>query len=81
MPSVGSYQAKTHLPKLLQRVKNGEKITITLRGIPIALLSPPEQSPRHNVRDAIRRMRALRKGNKLGKDLTIRDLIEEGRRY
>ena len=29
MTSVGSYEAKTHLPQLLDRVAKGEKITIT----------------------------------------------------
>jgi hypothetical protein len=31
--------------------------------------------------DAARRIRELRKGNCLGPDLTVRDLIDEGRRF
>jgi prevent-host-death family protein len=38
--SVGSYEAKTHLPRLLSQVEKGETITITRRGKPIAVLSP-----------------------------------------
>jgi len=36
MTSVGSFEAKTHLPKLLKRVAKGEKIIITRRGEPVA---------------------------------------------
>ncbi|MDO9452964.1 MAG: type II toxin-antitoxin system prevent-host-death family antitoxin [Stagnimonas sp.] len=38
---IGSYEAKTHLPKLLARVAKGERITITKRGKVIAELVPP----------------------------------------
>ena len=30
MKSVGSYEAKTHLPRLLSQVEKGETITITI---------------------------------------------------
>ena len=33
METVGAYEAKTHLPKLLERVLKGERITITKHGI------------------------------------------------
>ena len=38
--SVGSFEAKTHLPALLERVARGERITITKRGKPVAKLVP-----------------------------------------
>jgi prevent-host-death family protein len=38
--SVGAYQAKTHLPQLLDRVEGGETITITRYGKPVAKLIP-----------------------------------------
>ena len=40
MIEVGAYEAKTHLPRLLERVANGERITITKHGVPIAILIP-----------------------------------------
>ena len=40
MQSVGSYEAKTHLPALLDRVAQGEQITITRHGVPVAMLVP-----------------------------------------
>jgi len=37
---VGSFEAKTHLSALLERVAQGESFTITKRGLPIAELRP-----------------------------------------
>ena len=80
MPKVGSYQAKTHLPQLLKRVARGERITITRHGTPVAMLVPFEAKPKRDVRAIIEEMKAFRKGRKLG-NVTIRNLIEEGRRF
>jgi len=41
MDKVGAYEAKTHLPELLERVIKGERITITRHGVPVAVLQPP----------------------------------------
>ena len=82
MTTVGSYEAKTHLPQLLERVARGEKILITKHGLAVAMLVPPtEEDQRPNPRGVIQALKELRKGNVLGKDLTIRDLIDEGRRF
>ncbi|MDQ3194785.1 MAG: type II toxin-antitoxin system prevent-host-death family antitoxin [Pseudomonadota bacterium] len=40
MSEVGIYEAKTHLPKLIERVQSGERITITKHGKPVAELIP-----------------------------------------
>jgi antitoxin (DNA-binding transcriptional repressor) of toxin-antitoxin stability system len=82
MTLVGSYQAKTRLPELLARVEKGEKILITRRGIPIALLAQPPREAAADVRQTIEEMLAYRDRRKrtLGK-LTIRAMIEEGRRF
>ncbi len=81
MTSVGSYQAKTHLPELIERVAQGEKILITRRGVPVALLTQPPQRAATDVRAVIDQMRRLRHANRLGSKTTIRDLIQEGRRF
>lgn len=80
--SVGSYEAKTHLPRLLERVAQGERITITKHGVPVAVLVPAGEAPAPDVRAAVEQMRRFREqhGPTLGKRLTIRKLIEEGRR-
>jgi prevent-host-death family protein len=81
MTTIGSYEAKTHLPALLERVARGEKILITRHGQAVAMLVPPsgEVAPAP-IEDVFQAMRELRKGNRLGRGETIRSLIEEGRR-
>ena len=80
MVTIGSYEAKTHLPALLKRVEAGETLTITRHGHPIARLVPMEAPDRLTPREAVERMRELGNGRTLGPDLTVRDLIEHGRR-
>jgi prevent-host-death family protein len=81
MTTVGSYEAKTHLPQLLERVARGETILITRHGQAIAKLVPAESEDKPDVREAVRKLRELRKGVTLGPDLTVRQLIDEGRRF
>lgn len=78
--SVGSYEAKTHLPQLLERVAKGEQITITRHGVPIAILIPAAPSKQNDVRAAVEEMKKFRKGRSLA-GLNIREMIEEGRRF
>jgi prevent-host-death family protein len=80
MREVGAYEAKTHLSRLLDEVARGEQITITKHGQPVAMLVPAPESSRRNTHEIITALRAFRKGKRLG-DLSIRDLVEEGRRY
>ena len=80
MRTVGAYEAKTHLPHLLDEVSRGEEIQITRHGRPVARLVP-EPAPRAKDLEAlIAQMREFRKGRRLGRGLTVRDLIEQGRR-
>lgn len=84
MEAVGSFEAKTNLAQLLERVAHGEEFTITEHGKPVARLVPAvaEKKPRpEDVRRTIAKLKAFSKGNTLGEGLTIRELIEEGRRY
>ncbi len=81
--TVGSYEAKTHLPQLLERVAKGERITITKHGVPVAVLVPPPATEKPDVRAAVEAMKRFRdeRGPTLGENLTIREMIEEGRRF
>lgn len=79
MATVGVYEAKTHLPKLLDRVANGEEITITRHGTPVAVLHPPATVARPAPPAAITALRAFRAAHALG-DVALRELIDEGRR-
>jgi prevent-host-death family protein len=79
MRSVGAYEAKTHLPRLLDEVEKGERITITKHGRPVAVLIPPGRAGAPDADLLIQRIRELRRGNRLN-GLSIRELIDEGRR-
>ncbi len=79
MDTIGAYEAKTHLPKLLKRVAQGERITITKHGVPVAVLQPSEPSIVEDPSAVIEKLRAFRKGRRLGES-SIKELIEEGRR-
>ena len=79
METIGAYDAKTHLPKLLERVRKGESITITKHGVPVAVLQPPLSLRRTEPKKVIAELRRFRDQHAL-KGLSIRDMIEEGRR-
>jgi prevent-host-death family protein len=61
MKRVGSYEAKTRLPGLLREVSRGAQISITRKGIPVALLVPAPAADRPDPRLTIRRLRDLRR--------------------
>ena len=79
MRTVGAYEAKTRLPALLEEVARGETITITKHGVPVAMLTPVTASRRRSTAEVIVALRDARQGTCLD-GLSIRDLIEEGRR-
>jgi prevent-host-death family protein len=78
MRTIGAYEAKTHLPRLLDEVAAGDEIVITKHGVPVAVLIPARPSA-GSIEDAIASLRAFRARHPLG-DVTIRELIDEGRR-
>ena len=80
MDTVGAYEAKTHLPRLLNRVAQGEQITITKHGVPVAMLVPVASLSIPERQAAIEKLQAFRRGRKIGKG-TLRQMIEEGRRF
>ncbi len=72
------YEAKTHLPKLLDRVSKGEKIIITKHGVPVAVLSPYNDRDKYASSKIIEQLKQFRKDKKL-KGLDLKTMIEEGR--
>ena len=79
MRRIGAYEAKTHLPRLLDEVANGEAITITKHGVAIAVLGPASPQPTRTTHEAISGLRAFRRTHSLS-GLSLRELIDEGRR-
>jgi len=78
METIGAYEAKTHLPRLLERVARGEVITITKHGRPVARLVPAPELRRRSVAETIAAIEGFRRGRHLGA-VSIREMIEEGR--
>jgi len=79
MQTIGAYEAKTSLSKLLERVNKGEKISITKHGVTVAILQPPTIAKKTNPGQAIEALRMFRDKHSL-KGISLREMIEEGRR-
>ncbi len=89
MPEIGAYEAKTHLPKLLERIQKGERFTITKHGHPVAELIPVTRKDPEAVRQTINGIRSYRDVLRqqgittqrlLKKNETLRDLAHLGHR-
>jgi prevent-host-death family protein len=81
MGMIGAFEAKNKLSELLDRVEHGEELTITRHGKPVAKLVPHDAGPdRGRARAAHDRMLERRRQMTLGSDITIRELIDEGRK-
>ena len=90
MPEIGAYEAKTHLPKLLERIQKGERFTITKHGRPVAELVPVTRQDPEAVRQTISRIRSYRETLRqrgvttqrlLKKNESLRGLAHTGHRY
>lgn len=76
---IGIFEAKQKLSELVDRAANGEEVVIKRRGRRLArLVAMPEQRERtlKAIFDSIRSSRV-----RLPKGVTIKNLIEEGRRF
>ena len=79
MKTVGAYEAKTHFSRLLEQISKGERIVITKHGMAIAVLQKHESTEKCDPSAVIAEIREFREQHSLG-GVTIRELIEEGRR-
>jgi prevent-host-death family protein len=78
MKTIESYEVKSHFSTLLNEVARGETITIAKQGTPIAQLVPVRQ--KELAAKAIAEVKEMRTGVTTG-GISIREMIEEGRRY
>ncbi len=78
--SVGLFQAKTHLSQLLERVARGESIAITKHGRRMAVMVPAGGKRKKDARQIATEYFEMTRKVSLGKGLTIKDLINEGRK-
>lgn len=90
MKRIGAYEAKTHLPRLLEEVERGERFVITRHGRAVAELAPVSIRDVRAIRKAIAEIDKLREElakrgvtlrDALGDPNRIRDALHEGHRY
>ena len=81
MTTIGIFEAKNRLSELVARAARGEEIVITRRGEQVArLMAPVAPNAQGQVRALAERIRRSRAGQTLGGTVSIRELIDEGRR-
>ena len=80
MEMIGAYEAKTHLPQLLDRVARGERFTITRHGKPVAQLIPVT-ADRQRAQQAAARIVERRRHLKKAPLADLMATIHEGHRY
>ncbi|MCY3689698.1 MAG: type II toxin-antitoxin system Phd/YefM family antitoxin [Gammaproteobacteria bacterium] len=80
METIGAFEAKTHLPRLLDRVAHGESLTITRHGKPVARLVPVN-ADRSRAREAAARIVERRQRLKRAPLEELLAAIHEGRHY
>lgn len=84
MITVGSFEAKTKLAELLDKVEDGETVTITRRGKAVArLVSANSEEGAEQMRKVVEEIKRSRvgRGKPAGPGTTIAELIRAGRRY
>lgn len=82
MRKVGLFEAKQKLSELVERASRGERIGITRRGKLAAELVPAQQKPDlRDIKEILASIEKIRrKARPLPAGVTVKDLIEEGRR-
>ena len=80
MISVGTYEAKTTLTELIKKVMTGESITITNHKKAVARLVPPIGINTDKTSELLSELLEFSTGKTLGDDISLNDLISEGRR-
>lgn len=79
--TIGIFEAKNRLSELVERAARGEAIIITRRGEQVARLMPPQSTDvQGQARALAARIRKSRTGQTVGGEVSVRDMIEEGRR-
>jgi prevent-host-death family protein len=81
MRTIGLFEAKQKLSELVERAGEGEQIGITRRGKLAAMLVPARKVKEGSLKEVFADIERIRRRAKaLPKGMTIKDLIEEGRR-
>lgn len=82
--NIGAFEAKTKFSELLERVRQGEEITITKHEKPVARLVPFEKPSQVDLAALFQQMAKFGAGHPLNpkglEKVSYRDLIEGGRK-
>ena len=78
--SYGAFEAKTHFSNLLDRVEQGDHINITRHGRAVATLAPARPKVRKDLVKLTQEALASTAGTTLPEGMTIKDLINAGRK-
>jgi prevent-host-death family protein len=80
LQKVSAFEAKTKLSELLRETERGSSFIVCRRGKEVARLVPPvKEEEVVDLRQVISSFREIREG--ISGKVSIRDLIEEGRRF
>lgn len=79
MRTVGAFEAKTRFSALIEEAERGEIIVVTKKGKPVAQIGPVRaKATRVRPQEAMKKLLSM--DARLG-GISIRKLIEEGRRF
>ncbi len=83
MVRIATNEAQAHLAELVQRASRGETILITESGHPMAKLVPADETIQSALSEeqALRALQDIRSRSKLAPGETLKELIDEGRKY
>jgi len=85
MDEFGILDARNKFSALVERAEKGENVIITRHGKPVvkmvAVELEDEEERRRRAREAVEAIWEMRKEVKPLGDITIKDLIDEGRKY
>ena len=76
----GTFDAKNKLSHLLDLVEQGDEVIITRNGKPVARMVA-EKSDVESAVDAMHQIEEISRRSKPLGDLSIKDLVNEGRRF
>lgn len=77
--SIGAFEAKAQLSRLLRAVEQGEHFTITVRGRPVADLVPHRAASSQSAAAAVEAMQAFPRIRGIA-DADVASYLAEGRR-
>jgi prevent-host-death family protein len=76
--SIGAFEAKAQLSRLLRAVEKGERFTITVRGKPVADLVPHGSGTGQGVAEAVAALRSFQRIRGVS-DADVASFVAEGR--